>query len=193
VLKKWFDRPRRLTAFALWVAARATSRKGKAGGAASGLFREARALLAGLDKFRPALDRKAAESLYDRLREFQHEHQRQKWVSVRIVHTTNVDPAVAEGTPAATSRYYSIATQQIIQANLNLNNRNVTAVPFGVDPPSPVETMDPSRPQDGSMDPSIEYGAVPGVPYCASYNAELFKQLSPTMISVLQAQFPPNP
>jgi len=86
VLKKWFERPRRLTAFALWVAARATSRKGKAGGAASGLFRETRALLAGLDKFRPALDRKAAESLYDRLREFQHEHQRQKWVSVRIVH-----------------------------------------------------------------------------------------------------------
>jgi len=53
--------------------------------------------------------------------------------------------------------------------------------------------MDPSRPQDGSMDPSIKYGSVPGVPYCASYNAELFKQLSPTMISALQAQFPPNP
>ena len=34
--------------------------------------------------------------------------------TVSIV-TTNVDPAVAEGTPAATSRYYSIATQQIIQ------------------------------------------------------------------------------
>jgi len=112
--------------------------------------------------------------------------------SVSII-TTNVDPAVAEGTPAATSRYYSIATQQIIQTNLNLNNKNVIAVAFGADPPIPVETMDPSRPQDGSMDPSIEYGSVPGVPYCASYNAELFKQLSPTMISVLQAQFPPNP
>ncbi len=112
--------------------------------------------------------------------------------SVSII-TTNVDPAVAEGTPAATSRYYSIATQQIIQTNLNLNNRNVIAVPFGVAPPTPVETMDPSRPQDGSMDPSIEYGSVPGVPYCASYNAELFKQLSPTMIGELQAKFPPNP
>ena len=90
VLKKWFERPGRLTAFALWVAARATSRKGKAGGAAAGLFKEARALLDGLDKFRPELDRKAAESLHDRLREFQNEHQRQKWVSVRVVHNWNL-------------------------------------------------------------------------------------------------------
>ena len=89
VLKKWFERPGRLTAFALWVAARATSRKGKAGGAAAA-FKESRALLAGLDKFRPALDREAAESLHDRLREFQNEHQRQKWVSVRIVHNWNL-------------------------------------------------------------------------------------------------------
>jgi len=90
VLKKWFERPGRLTAFALWVAARATSRKGKAGGGAAGLFKEARALLDGQDKFRPALGRAAAESLHDRLREFQNEHQRQKWVSVRIVHNWNL-------------------------------------------------------------------------------------------------------
>jgi hypothetical protein len=57
VLKKWFERPGRLTAFAFWVAARAMSRKGRAGGAAAGLFKEARALLDGQDKFLPALDR----------------------------------------------------------------------------------------------------------------------------------------
>jgi hypothetical protein len=90
VLKKWFERPGRLPAFALWVAARATSRKGKTGGAAAGFFKEARALLADLDKFRPALDRKAAESLHDRLREFQNEHQRQKWALVRIVPNWNL-------------------------------------------------------------------------------------------------------
>ena len=105
--------------------------------------------------------------------------------SVSIV-TTNVDPAVAEGTPAAKSRFFSIATQQIIQTDLNMNNPNVKKA-YGV---IPVETMDPSRPQNNTKDPSIMYGAVPGVPYCASYNAELFKQLSPTMISVLKAQFP---
>ncbi|MDA8086783.1 MAG: hypothetical protein M0Z75_08805, partial [Nitrospiraceae bacterium] len=53
-----------------------------------------------------------------------------------------------------------------------------------------VDTMDPTRPQDGTDDPTIIYGSVPGVPYCASYNAELFKQLSPQMIAALQAVFP---
>ena len=90
VLKKWSERPGRLTAFALWVAERAMVRKGKTGGAAAGLFKEARALLDGLDKFRPALDREAAKILHDRLREFQNEHQRQKWVSVRVVHNWNL-------------------------------------------------------------------------------------------------------
>jgi hypothetical protein len=55
VLKKWFEHPGRLSAFALWVAARAVSRKGKTGGAAAELFRQARALLAGLNKYNPKL------------------------------------------------------------------------------------------------------------------------------------------
>jgi metallophosphoesterase (TIGR03768 family) len=104
--------------------------------------------------------------------------------SVSIV-TTNVDPAIADGTPAATSRTYSIATQQIIQANLLVNSPNVAAVG-----PYSVESMDPTRTKDGTTDLSIVYGSAPGVPYCASYNAELFKQLSPTMINLLKAQFP---
>jgi hypothetical protein len=33
--------------------------------------------------------------------------------------TTDVDPAVKAGTPAATSRKYAIATQQIINTNIN--------------------------------------------------------------------------
>ena len=118
--------------------------------------------------------------------------------TVSIV-TTNVDPAVREGTPAATSRYYSIATQQIIQTDLHVNNPNYQTM-YGIT----VETMDPTRRQappnvvdpaipnsgDPYKDPTIIYGSVPGVPYCASYNAELFKQLSPTMISALKNQFP---
>jgi metallophosphoesterase (TIGR03768 family) len=100
--------------------------------------------------------------------------------------TTNVDPAVADGTPAATSRANSIATQQIVQNNMIPNSSNLQKA-YGV---IPVDTMDPTRPQDGTTDPTIIYGVVAGVPYCASYNAELFKQLSPTMTSALQAQFP---
>jgi metallophosphoesterase (TIGR03768 family) len=104
--------------------------------------------------------------------------------TVSIV-TTNVDPAVVEGTPAATSRSYSIAAVQIVHPNLVPNGPNIKQ--YG---PYPVETMDPTRPQDGTTDPTIICGTAKDVPCCGSYNAELFKQLSPTMISVLQAQFP---
>ncbi|ABF41906.1 metallophosphoesterase [Candidatus Koribacter versatilis Ellin345] len=104
--------------------------------------------------------------------------------TVSIV-TTNVDPAVADGSPAAKSRMYAVATQQIIQPNQAPNCQNVQLAYGKI----PVDTMDPSRPQDNATDASIVYGSVPGVPYCASYNAELFKQLSPSMVSVLKKQF----
>ena len=74
VLKKWLERPERLSAFAIWVAARAVSRKG----------------LAGLDKIRPELDRPAAQAMHDRLRDFQNEFQNQQWGPVRIVHNWNL-------------------------------------------------------------------------------------------------------
>src|SRR5208337_138885 len=85
VLKKWLERPERLSAFAIWVAARAVSRKGKTTGAAAELFREVRTLMADLDKIRPKLDRRAAQTLHDRLRNFQDEYQNQRWGPVRIV------------------------------------------------------------------------------------------------------------
>lgn len=113
--------------------------------------------------------------------------------SVSIV-TVNVDPAVAEGTPAATSRKYAIAVEQIIQTNLNPNMPNV-AKAGGV---IPVPSMDPTRPQgtptadDPLTDPSIQTVNLSkeGVPYHASYNAELFKQLSPEMTDALRKRFP---
>jgi len=86
VLKKWFERPKRLPAFSLWVAARAVSRKGKTGGAAAALFLEARALLDGLDKIIPKLNRRTSQRLHDRLRDFQNEYKNQQWGPVRIVH-----------------------------------------------------------------------------------------------------------
>jgi hypothetical protein len=90
VLKKWFEKPERLSIFAVWIAARATSRKGKTGGEAVELFREARTLLAGADRCRPRLNRQAAETLYDKLRNFQNEYQNQQWGPVRIVHNWNL-------------------------------------------------------------------------------------------------------
>jgi hypothetical protein len=90
VLKKWLERPERLSAFAIWVAAQAVSRKGKTTGATAKLFREARTLMSDLDKMRPKLDRQAAQTLHDRLRYFQNEYQNQRWGPVRIVHNWNL-------------------------------------------------------------------------------------------------------
>jgi hypothetical protein len=86
VLKKWFERAERLSAFAIWMAAGASSRKGKTGGAAGGFFSEAQSLLAGVNPLRPTLNHGAAESLHDRLRDFQSVYQNQQWGPVRIVH-----------------------------------------------------------------------------------------------------------
>lgn len=119
--------------------------------------------------------------------------------------TVNVDPAVAEGTPAATSRTYAIAAQQIVQNTLTVNCPNLLHQTFpaalGI-PPIPVPSMDPSRiqgdpdpaanPPATFTDPTIQFVDMTskGVPYNASYNAELFKQLSPAMKARMQALFP---
>jgi len=111
------------------------------------------------------------------------------------IEVTNVDLAVADGTPAAKSRAYSIAAQQICRNNLTPNGPNTAVMPLP-DGVAMVETMDPTRPQGipsaatPFTDPTIIYGTVPGVPCVSSYNAELFKQLSPAMKKVMQAEFP---
>ena len=60
-----------------------------------------------------------------------------------------------------------------------------------------VPSMDPSRPQDNTGDKSIQRvdlsnppAGETAVPYNASYNAVLLKQLSSAMISALKQQFP---
>ena len=113
--------------------------------------------------------------------------------TVSIV-TVNVDPAVEQGTPAAKSREYAIAVQQIIQNDLSENHPNyLTAGGTGK---IPVPTMDPTRAQSDdptATDPTIQYvdlrNAAKPVPLHGSYNAELFKPLSPKMIGVLKARF----
>jgi metallophosphoesterase (TIGR03768 family) len=116
------------------------------------------------------------------------------------IKTINVDPAVKAGTPAATSRKYAIAAYQITQGDARLNNPNPATVTAGPAPLTYLPSMDPSRldPQSGyqfpagntNTDPTIIYGVAPGVPYNASYNATLYKQLSPAMKAYLQTLFP---
>jgi len=111
------------------------------------------------------------------------------------IETINVDPAVADGTPAAASRKYAIAAQQIVQTDLTANNANIATV--GKAPATiPLPSMDPTRPQgtpdaaDQFLDPSIRFvdlsTAADAVPYNGSYNATLYKQLSPEMKAYLQ-------
>jgi len=123
--------------------------------------------------------------------------------------TINVDPAVAPGTPAATSRKYAVAVQQIIKNDLLQSSPNpaTMTVPVKVDAAKsalpmaiPMPTTDPTQPQAGDAgtklglvnDPTIQFTnlASQGVPYTASYNAELFKPLSPAMVAFLKARFP---
>jgi metallophosphoesterase (TIGR03768 family) len=105
--------------------------------------------------------------------------------------TLNVDPAVAEGSPAATSRSRAVAVQQIVRNDLRVNIPN--AMTLGGAETVPLPTMDPSRPQDGKPDPSIRFTdlstASPPVPYHASYNGELIKPLKPAMAARLKAMF----
>jgi metallophosphoesterase (TIGR03768 family) len=123
------------------------------------------------------------------------------------IKTINVDPAVRAGTPAATSRKYAIAAYQITQGNARLNNPN--AATMGISPVDiPLPSMDPTRTQAGTLlplpagsngiaDPTIKYvdlsnlpAPAISVPYTASYNATLYKQLSPAMKAYMQALFP---
>jgi metallophosphoesterase (TIGR03768 family) len=83
--------------------------------------------------------------------------------------TTDVDPAVKDGTPAATSRKYAVAARQIVGNDLSPNFPGSDPTSAGY-PTSPDPTIKP-------------------MPSC-SYNATLFKQLGPAMKSKLQAMYP---
>ncbi len=86
VLKKWFGHAGRLPPFAIWVASRAFSGKGKPGVEATELLHQARALLAKVNPYAPKVDRKSAKVLHDRLQTFQNEYKNQEWGPVRIIH-----------------------------------------------------------------------------------------------------------
>lgn len=90
VLKKWFVHPHRLAAFAVFIAKRACSRKGKSSPETVELFTAARDLMSKADLLNPVLDRQQAESLYHRLKAFQTEHKKVGWDSVRLIKNRNL-------------------------------------------------------------------------------------------------------
>lgn len=84
---------------------------------------------------------------------------------------TNVDPAVGDGTPAATSRAYAVAAQQIC-GNPTIYQNSATVV----------DLMTQAR----TSIPDASISAMPD----GSYNAILYKRLSPAMRARMQALFP---
>ena len=84
--------------------------------------------------------------------------------------TTDVDPTVKAGTPAAKSREYAVATQQIESKDFSPNLKGADPTMLGY--------PDATDPSIKSMLPSY------------SYNATLYKQLSPAMVNALKALFP---
>ncbi len=114
VLKKWFEKPGRLKPFALWIASRASSRKGKTKGEAAELFREARKLLVDIQEHSPKLDHTRAERLHSRLVEFQDEYRNDRWGRVRIINNWQLllvekGLAIALGRNATPSAGYKLA------------------------------------------------------------------------------------
>jgi hypothetical protein len=88
VLKKWFERPGRLPAFAEWMGHRVISQKGKASGKAVALFRDAKKLLKEIDKADPVLSlgaREVASQLHQRLRKFQNVYRATRWGQIRSI------------------------------------------------------------------------------------------------------------
>jgi hypothetical protein len=90
VLKKWFNTPERQSAFGIWIANRAASRKGKTAGSAGKLFIASRQLLKTCTVDTGGPDRNPAEDLHNRLRDFQNEYQKQQWGPVRVINNWNL-------------------------------------------------------------------------------------------------------
>lgn len=85
ILKKWFEKPARLSSFALFIARRVSRRKARRTKEAAQLMREARGLLKGLPLWRPKVPRQPAAELYERLHDFQNQYESQRWALVRIL------------------------------------------------------------------------------------------------------------
>jgi hypothetical protein len=90
VLKKWFERPHRLSSFAIFVAKRASGKKGKTTGEAARLFRNARVLFKGVNVFSPEVSKTQADKMHECLQAFQNEHKRLRLGTARIIKNHNL-------------------------------------------------------------------------------------------------------
>lgn len=90
VLKRWFSDSKRLASFAIFIAKRASGRKGKSKGEAATLFKEARDLLKNAKDFEPRISVEKAKEIYYKLSNYQNEYKKLKWNLVRIIENQNL-------------------------------------------------------------------------------------------------------
>ena len=91
ILKKWFNESARLGSFASFVARKAISHKGKVKNKYEiELFKKARRLFIKVDVFHPKIDKKAADHLYNELKDYQNNHRKIRWGQVRIIENWNL-------------------------------------------------------------------------------------------------------
>lgn len=90
VLKSWFSDSDRLASFAVFIAKRASGRKGKSKGDAATLFIDTRNLLKNAKDVRPRISADKAKDLYQKLSNYQKEYKKLKWSSVRIIKNQNL-------------------------------------------------------------------------------------------------------
>jgi hypothetical protein len=90
ILKKWFEKPRRIPSFGIFIADQASRQTRKATEEAPEPFREVYEILADVDIFEPNIPRTDAINLHARLRAFQNQHRDVKWTSVRVIHNMNL-------------------------------------------------------------------------------------------------------
>lgn len=93
VLKKWFEIPGRLPAFALWLARCAILHNSKTGDDAGVLFDEALILLGEANDpvhIANRINNTAAKNLHSRLKNFQNVFKRQHWGPVRVITNWNL-------------------------------------------------------------------------------------------------------
>lgn len=90
VLNRWLSDPIRLASFAVFIAKRASGRKGKAKREESVLFKKARDLLKNAGVADPQIPAEKVKELFHQLSEYQNEYERHKSKLIRIIKNRNL-------------------------------------------------------------------------------------------------------
>jgi len=90
ILKRWFKDPLQLSSFAIFIAKRACSRKGKAKSEEATFFKKTSELLKNAPVCDPHISVNEAKSLFNGLSSYQSECQKHGWNTIRILKNHNL-------------------------------------------------------------------------------------------------------